>query len=192
MILPIVSYGNAILRTIAKDIEKDYPDLSILISNMFETMYAASGVGLAAPQVGQSIRLFVVDASDFSKDYPEAEGFKKAFINPKIIEESGEPWIFNEGCLSFPTLREDIKRKPVIKIEYYDESFILHSDEYTGVIARVIQHEFDHVNGIVFVDRLTQLKKRLLKRKLSTIANGEVEIKYKMQFANKKKNINLK
>jgi len=192
MILPIISYGNAILKIAAKKIEKDYPDLSELIRNMFETMYEASGVGLAAPQVGLSIRLFIVDASDFAKDYPEAQGFKRAFINPRITEESGEEWVFNEGCLSFPTLREDIKRKPNIKIEYYDETFSLHSDEYSGVIARIIQHEFDHINGIVFIDRLSQLKKRLLKRKLQTIANGEVEIKYKMQFANKKKNINLK
>ncbi len=192
MILPIVSYGNPILKKVAEEIGKDYPNLSTIISDMFETMYAAYGVGLAAPQIGLSIRLFTVDASDFAKDYPEAAGFKKAFINPKIIEESGEPWIFNEGCLSFPTLREDIKRKPVIKIEYYDESFVKHTEEYSGVIARVIQHEYDHIDGIVFIDKLSQLKKRLLKRKLSDIANGQVEYKYKMQFANKKKNINIK
>jgi peptide deformylase len=150
-------------------------------------MYAASGVGLAAQQIGLPIRVFIVDASPFEKDYPEAAGFKKAFINAKIVEESGEPWVFNEGCLSFPTLHEDVKRKPTIKIEYYDESFNFHSEEYAGVVARVIQHEYDHVDGIVFIDRLSQLKKRLLKRKLNEISKGEVEIKYKMQFANKKK-----
>jgi peptide deformylase len=187
MILPIVSYGNALLKAIAKEVEKDHKDLIILINDMFETMYAAAGVGLAAPQVGISLRIFIVDASDFTKDYPEAAGFKKAFINPKIVDESGEPWIFNEGCLSFPTLREDIKRKPNIKIEYYDETFNFYSEEYSGIIARIIQHEYDHINGIVFVDHLSQLKKRLLKRKLSDIATGEVEIKYKMKFANKKK-----
>ncbi len=192
MILPIVSYGNAILKTVAKEIEKDYPNLNELVSNMFQTMYAALGVGLAAPQVGLSIRLFIVDASDFVKDYPEAENFKKVFINPKIVEESGEQWIFNEGCLSFPTLREDIKRKSTIKIEYYDDSFDFQTEEYSGIIARIIQHEYDHINGIVFVDKLSQLKKRLIKRKLSDIADGDVEIKYKMQFANKKKNINFK
>jgi peptide deformylase len=187
MILPIVSYGNTVLKTVAKEITSDYKDLNTLINNMFETMYTAAGVGLAAPQVGVSLRLFIVDASDFSKDYPEAAGFKKAFINPKIVEESGDFWIFNEGCLSFPTLREDIKRKPNITIEYYDEEFNFYSEEYSGIIARIIQHEYDHINGVVFVDHLSQLKKRLLKRKLSDIATGEVEIKYKMKFANKKK-----
>ena len=187
MILPIVSYGNTVLKTVAKEIDKDYPNLSELIDNMFETMYTASGVGLAAPQVGISIRLFIVDASDFKKEYPDSEDFKKVFINPKIIEESGDAWLFNEGCLSFPTLREDVKRKPNIKIEYYDESFAFHSEEFSGMNARIIQHEYDHVNGIVFVDRLSQLKKQLIKRKLNNIANGDVEIHYKMKFANKKK-----
>jgi len=189
MILPIMSYGNPVLKVSAANIDMDYPDLQELINNMFETMYAAGGVGLAAPQIGLSKRLFIIDASDFAKDYPEAEGFKKVFINAEITEESGEPWIFNEGCLSFPTLREDVKRKPNIKITYYDESFNIRNEEYNGIIARIIQHEYDHINGIVFVDRLSQLKKRLIKRKLNDIAEGEVDIKYKMQFANKKKKL---
>jgi len=192
MILPIVSYGNTVLKTVAKEIDKGYPNLSQFISNMFETMYEASGVGLAAPQLGLSIRLFIIDASDFKKDYPDSENFKKVFINAKIIEEVGEAWLFNEGCLSFPTLREDVKRKPTIKIEYYDELFAFHSEEFSGMNARIIQHEYDHVNGIVFVDRLSQLKKQLIKRKLSNIANGDIEVHYKMKFANKKKNTNLK
>jgi peptide deformylase len=187
MILPIVSFGDPILRKMTQEIGKSYPNLKELVDNMFETMYAAPGVGLAAPQVGLSIRLFIVDATGYSEDNPELNGFKKVFINAQIIEEEGEEWLFNEGCLSFPTLREDIYRKPKIRIQYEDENFEFHDEWYEGVIARVIQHEYDHTDGIVFVDHLSNLKKQLIKGKLNDIMTGNVEVKYKIKFAKKKK-----
>jgi len=182
MILPIYAYGNNVLRTVAKEIDKDYPDLSKIIADMFETMYSASGVGLAAPQIGLSIRLIVIDASPFSKDEPMLAGMKKVFINPEITEESGIKWMFNEGCLSFPKLREDVLRLSEIKISYYDENFDFHEDIYKGFAARIIQHEYDHVEGKVFVDRLSPLKKRLLKRKLTDIVKGNVDADYKIKY----------
>ena len=187
MILPIVSYGDPILKKGTQDIGKNYPNLKEFIENMFETMYAAPGVGLAAPQVGLSIRLFVVDSTGYSNDNPELNGFKKAFINAKIIEEEGDEWLFNEGCLSFPTLREDILRKPKIHIQYADENFELHDEWYDGIKARIIQHEYDHTDGIVFVDRMSNLKKQLIKGKLNDIMTGNVDVAYKMKFAKKKK-----
>lgn len=182
MIKPIIAYGNPVLRKVADDIDKDYPNLQELISNMFETMYASDGVGLAAPQIGLSIRLFVIDANPFEEDYPEAKGFKKAFINPHVIEESGDEWLFNEGCLSFPGIHEDVSRKANVKIKYLDENFVEHVETFSGVCARVVQHEYDHLDGKCFIDHLNPLKRRLLSAKLNNIAKGKVHPNYKIKF----------
>ena len=194
MILPIVAYGDPVLRKVAKDIPKDYPKLDILIENMFETMYNAYGVGLAAPQIGLPIRLFVIDATAFADDDELSEkekeqltGFKKVFINPTIIEETGEEWTFNEGCLSIPDIREDVTRNAIIKIEYFDADFNKHIEEFDGLAARVIQHEYDHIEGVLFTDKLSSLKKRLLKGKLTSISKGKIKIDYKMRFPDAKK-----
>lgn len=194
MILPIVAYGEPVLRKKAKEISKEYPNLSSLITNMWETMYNAHGVGLAAPQIGLPIRLFLVDTTPFSDDEDLSEeeqkalnGFKKVFINAKILEEEGEAWDFNEGCLSIPDVREDVKRQPKIKIEYLDEQFKSHTETYDGLLARVIQHEYDHIEGILFTDKLSSLKKRLLKSRLDKISKGKIKVDYKMRFPNAKK-----
>jgi peptide deformylase len=189
MILPIVAYGDAVLKKKAKEIDKDYPNLNDLIKNMYETMYGAYGVGLAAPQVGLPIRLFLVDTEPFSEDddlsdkeKEQMKNFKKTFINAQILEEEGDEWAFNEGCLSIPDVREDVFRKPKIKIQYQDENFETHVDEYDGLIARVIQHEYDHIEGILFTDKLSSFKKRLIKGKLTNISKGKIKIDYKMRF----------
>lgn len=196
MIYPIVAYGDPVLKKEAEEIEKDYPELDKLIEDMFETMYAASGVGLAAPQIGKSIRLFIVDGSPFAEDDeegeedPKAEGmenFKKVFINPIIEEEHGEEWGFNEGCLSIPKIREEVFRKERVVISYYDENWELKEETYEGYAARIIQHEYDHVDGILFTDHLSPLKKRLLTKKLQNISKGEVTVDYRMKFPLKKK-----
>ncbi|MEZ4809202.1 MAG: peptide deformylase [Allomuricauda sp.] len=194
MILPIVAYGDPILRKVGTDIAADYPKLDELIANMWDTMYNAHGVGLAAPQVGLSIRLFLVDTSPFSddeelsKEEQEAlKGFKKVFINAKIEKEEGEGWNFNEGCLSIPDIREDVKRRPKITINYVDENFKSHSETYDGLLARVIQHEYDHIEGILFTDKLSSLKKRLLKSRLDKISKGKISVEYKMRFPSIKK-----
>lgn len=195
MILPIVAYGDPVLKKEAEEIEKEYPGLNELIDNMFETMYEAHGVGLAAPQIGKSIRLFIVDASPFAdeegeEEDPKAKGlenFKKVFINPIIEEETGEEWAFQEGCLSIPKIREDVYRKEKIKISYFDENFVFHEEEYDGYAARVIQHEYDHVDGILFTDKLSPLKKKMLTKKLAKIAKGEVDVDYRMKFPLQKK-----
>lgn len=189
MILPIVAYGDAVLRKKAATINADYPNLSEFIDNMYETMYGAYGVGLAAPQVGVSIRVFLVDASPFSEDEgldsKEREllkGFKKTFINAEILKEEGEAWSFNEGCLSIPDVREDVSRKPKITIRYQDENFKSYTETYEGIVARVIQHEYDHIEGILFTDKLSSLKKRLIKGKLANISKGKIRVDYKMKF----------
>ncbi|MEC8723456.1 MAG: peptide deformylase [Bacteroidota bacterium] len=189
MILPIVAYGDPVLKKKATEISSDYPDLKTLIANMYETMYGAYGVGLAAPQVGLSIRLFLVDTAPFSEDeslsVSEAKalkGFKKTFINPEIIEQTGEEWNFNEGCLSIPSIREEVSRKPQIKIRYQDTNFKSHIEVYDGLIARVIQHEYDHIQGILFTDKVSNFKKRLLKSKLSSITKGKISTDYRMRF----------
>ncbi|MCF8257405.1 MAG: peptide deformylase [Flavobacteriales bacterium] len=182
MILPIVAYGDPVLKKVGEEIDADFPNLTQFIANMFETMDHAHGVGLAAPQVGQSIRLFVVDASPFAEDHPELDGFRKVFINPVILEENGKPWMFNEGCLSIPGIREDVMRKPDILIEYYDEQWELHEEKYDGLVARVIQHEYDHIEGILFVERISGLRRRLLKGKLADITKGLVDTDYRMRF----------
>lgn len=194
MIIPIVAYGDPVLRKKAEDISQDYEQLETLISNMWETMYNAHGVGLAAPQIGLPIRLFVVDTDPFSEDkdlskkeQEALKGFKRVFINARIEEESGKEWDFNEGCLSIPDIREDVKRKPEITISYLDENFKPHRDTYTGTLARVIQHEYDHIEGILFTDRLSSLKKRLIKGRLDKISKGKVDVEYRMRFPNIKK-----
>ena len=186
MILPIVAFGTPVLKNKTKNIDKDYEGLSELIENMFETMYEASGVGLAAPQIGKSIRLFVVDASPFEEDDPELKDFQQVFVNPEIIEEVGEEWSFNEGCLSIPHIREDVKRKPKIRIRYQDEYFNTYEEEFEGIAARIIQHEYDHIEGVLFTDYLSPLKKRLLKRKLNDISKGNIRVDYRMKFPQKK------
>ncbi|MDR2121652.1 MAG: peptide deformylase [Flavobacteriaceae bacterium] len=188
MILPIYAYGEPVLRKKSREIDKSYPELPLLIENMFETMYKAHGIGLAAPQVGLSIRLFVIDAVPLSEDEEyadikeELKEFKKVFINPKIIEREGEPWKFNEGCLSIPDIREDIKRPKTITIEYYDENWNKKTEIYGDVRARIIQHEYDHIEGILFTDLLSPLKKKLLKGKLADISKGKTDVEYKMKF----------
>ena len=189
MLLPIIAYGHPVLKRKAKVIPKDYPNLSVLIENMFETMYNASGVGIAAPQIGLSIRLFIVDTSPFSEDESlsdeeqnQLKSFKKTFINPEIIEESGNDWSFDEGCLSIPNIRESVIRQPEIKIQYFDENFIKHVQSFDGLLARVIQHEYDHVEGVLFTDKLSSFKKQLLKKKLLKISSGKLSFDYEMEF----------
>lgn len=191
MVFPVVAYGHPVLKKVAKEIDPSFHNLKEFIENMFETMYQSDGVGLAAPQVNHSIRLFVIDGTPFEEKFPEAKDFKKVFINARIYKEEGEEWSFNEGCLSFPGLREDIMRKPVIYIRYVDENFQPHDERYDGVLARVIQHEYDHTEGIVFTDRISSLKKMLLKGKLNDISRGNVEVSYKMIFPKLKKVIKL-
>ena len=194
MILPVVAYGDPVLRKVAVDIDKDYPKLDELITNMKETMYNASGVGLAAPQIGKSIRLFLIDASPFAEDEDLSEkdrtalkDFNKVFINAKILEEEGDEWAFNEGCLSIPDVREDVFRKPKVTIEYQDEDFNTHTEVLEGLAARVFQHEYDHIEGVLFTDKLSSLKKRLIKKKLENISKGKINSDYRMRFPNAKK-----
>lgn len=191
MILPIVAYGSPILKKQAEEIDEHFEGLNELISNMFETMYAAKGVGLAAPQINQSIRLFVVDASPFAeREEGEEEdekavgleNFKKVFINPIIHEEMGQKWGFNEGCLSIPGIREEVQRLSKITISYYDESWLLHEDTFDGYAARVIQHEYDHIEGILFTDKISPLRKKLLQKRLINISKGIADVDYKMKF----------
>ncbi|MCL4166909.1 UNVERIFIED_CONTAM: hypothetical protein GTU68_009404 [Idotea baltica] len=184
MILPIVAYGDPVLRKVAVEINADYPNLETLITNMKETMYNASGVGLAAPQIGKAIRLFLIDASPFAEDEDLPN---RVFINAKILEEEGEEWVFNEGCLSIPDVREDVFRKPKIKIEYLDENFKKHTETLEGLPARVFQHEYDHIEGILFTDKLSSLKKRIIKKKLENISKGKINADYRMRFPNAKK-----
>jgi peptide deformylase len=199
MILPIVVYGDPILRKMGVDIDKNYEGLDQFIKDMFETMYQANGVGLAAPQVGKAIRLFIVDATPFTEveedeepeyskeEMAEMKNFKKVFINAKILEENGEEWKFNEGCLSIPKVREDVMRKPKIKIEYYDQNFKKHTEEYEGVIARVIQHEYDHIQGVLFTDKISPFKRKLLSGKLTNISKGVFKADYKTKVYTKSK-----
>lgn len=194
MILPIVAYGDPVLKKVGVDINKEYPKLDILLENMFETMYNASGVGLAAPQIGLAIRLFIVDATPFAddEDLTEAEqklleGFKRVFINAKITKEEGDEWVFNEGCLSIPDVREDVFRKSTITMEYLDENFEPHTEVFDGLVARVIQHEYDHIEGVLFTDKLSSLKKRLIKGKLGNISKGKIDVDYRMRFPDQKK-----
>jgi peptide deformylase len=170
------------LRRISKEITPDHPDLQQLIADMFETMYVSDGIGLAAPQIGKSIRMFVIDGTAMAEDDPSLEGFKKVFINPNIIEESGEKWTFTEGCLSLPNIREDVVRHEHIRIQYYDENFEKHDEVYDGIKARIMQHEYDHLEGILFVDKIAPLKRKMLKSKLNDIAKGKANAAYKTKL----------
>jgi len=200
MVLPIVVYGDPVLRKVCVDIDKNYEGLDQLIKDMFETMYKAKGVGLAAPQIGKAIRLFVVDTEPFGEDEDDDEeaeftpqqrkelkAFKKVFINAQILDEEGEEWKFSEGCLSIPKIREDVSRQPDITIEYYDEKFVKHTEKYDGVIARVIQHEYDHIEGKLFTDRISPFKRKMLSGKLNDIANGKISADYKIKVYKPKK-----
>ncbi len=180
MILPIVAYGDSVLRKKGATIQKNHDGLEMLINSMFETMYESHGVGLAAPQIAKPLNLFIIDTTPFEDEkYPN---LKKVFINAEILEEFGDKWDFEEGCLSIPHIRENVKRHPNIIIRYMDENFDVHEEEYDGMAARVIQHEYDHVKGILFVDHLSELKKRLLKNKLINISKGGVSVDYRMKF----------
>ncbi|MDQ3050897.1 MAG: peptide deformylase [Bacteroidota bacterium] len=185
MIYPIVAYGHPVLKKRAVEIGPDYPQLKEFIKSMFDTMYESAGVGLAAPQVNFSIRLFVVDGAAFVDEDPDLHDFKKVFLNPVILDEAGDPWKFNEGCLSIPGVRDDVTRHSEVYIRYQDENFVEHTETYTGIAARIIQHEYDHLEGILFTDRLSPLKKKLIKGKLNDISRGKVDVDYKMKFFNK-------
>ena len=193
MIIPIYGYGEPVLRQVGEEISSDYPNLSAIIDNMYDTMYNAFGVGLAAPQVGLPIRLFIIDTEPFSdsndltkEEQLQLKNFKKTFINAKIILEDGEEWSFNEGCLSIPDVREDVYRNERITIEYCDENFNKKTEVFDGLIARVIQHEYDHIEGVLFTDKISMLKKTLIKKKLQNIMDGKAFPDYRMKFANKK------
>ena len=190
MVLPIVAYGNPVLRKVGRNITPDYPELNKLIADMWETLYNSRGVGLAAPQVNRDIRLFLMDSlqiienfeEDEKEDFPEDAGYKGVFINAKINELAGEEWAYNEGCLSIPKIREDILRKESVTLTFLDENFIEHTKTFNGVTARVILHEYDHIDGKLFIDYLKPLKKSLLKRKLDDISKGKISVDYKMSF----------
>lgn len=193
MILPIVAYGNPVLRKVAHDIDENYSNLAKLIEDMWETMYASNGVGLAAPQVNKDIRLFVMDSAQIfgnmdeqekeEQRYPDAPGIKQVFINAHIVEEIGDDWSYNEGCLSIPKIREDIYRAEEVTITYQDENFRSHTKTFSGLTARIILHEYDHIDGKLFIDRLSPLKRKLLRRKLDDISKGKVNVDYKMAFS---------
>jgi len=194
MILPIIAYGDPILKVVAEEIPENSLELTQLIADMFETMYLAKGVGLAAPQIGKSIRLFIVDGAPFADEEGEEpdpkavgiESFKKVFINPIIEEQSGEVWAFQEGCLSIPKIRENVHRKETVLVSYFDENWLFHEERFDGYAARIIQHEYDHLEGVLFIDKLAPLKKKLLAKRLGNIVLGLVDVDYKMKF-NKKK-----
>lgn len=202
MILPIVVYGDPVLRKVGVDIDKNHEGLDQLIADMFETMYKAKGVGLAAPQVGKAIRLFIVDTHPFAEidedddedddeftpeQRKELAAFKKIFINARILNEEGLEWKFSEGCLSIPKIREDVLRKPEIELEYYDENFKKHIEKFNGVIARVIQHEYDHIDGKLFTDKISPFKRKMISGKLNDIANGKIHADYKIKVFKAKK-----
>lgn len=195
MILPIVAYGHPVLRKMAEDISPDYPELNKLIEDMWETMYASNGVGLAAPQINRPVRLFVVDSAQIfanmdedekqENNYPDAPGIKQAFINAHVVEELGDDWAYNEGCLSIPKIREDVYRAEEVTIEYMDENFQKHTKTFDGITGRIILHEYDHIDGKLFIDHLSPLKRKLYKRKLDDISKGAIKVDYKMLFPKK-------
>ena len=186
MILPIYTFGQSVLKQVGKNIDAEYPDLQALIANMWETMYNASGVGLAAPQIGLAIRLFVIDTTQIKDDLKKGEvGFKKVFINAQILEQTGKEWAYEEGCLSIPNIRGDVSRQEGIKIHYYDENFVEYTETYNAINARVIQHEYDHIEGKLFTEKLKPLKRNLIQGKLKNIAEGKVTADYKLKAARK-------
>ena len=192
MILPIVAYGHPVLRKVAQDIQAEYPGLDKLIEDMWETMYASNGVGLAAPQIGKDIRLFVMDSAQIfnnmdenekkEDNYPDAPGIKQVFINAHIVEELGDDWAYNEGCLSIPKIREDVFRAEEVTLSYLDQNFHKHTKTFNGVTGRIILHEYDHIDGKLFIDHISPLKRKLLKRKLDDISKGKIKVDYKMSF----------
>ena len=186
MVYPIVIYGHPVLRKVAEDIDRDYPGLDQLIADMFETLYRSEGIGLAAPQIGKSIRLFVVDGEPLAEDEPQFAGFKKAFINARISEKTGDFELMTEGCLSIPNLREEVNRVARIRLTWFDEKWEFHDEVFEGYIARVIQHEYDHLDGVLFTDKVSPLRKRLLKGKLNAISKGKFEADYKTILASQK------
>ena len=183
MILPIVAYGDTVLRKVGQSISAEYEGLNELIANMWESMYKAQGIGLAAPQVGKAISLFIIDTSAFDEE--DCPKIKKAFLNAEMIEEWGEEWKYEEGCLSIPTIHENVSRKPELRIKYLDENFKEHEKTFDGMVARIIQHEYDHIEGKLFVDKISPLKRNLIKGKLNNISLGRVEHSYKMRFPKK-------
>jgi peptide deformylase len=195
MILPIVAYGHPVLRKVAEDITPDYPGLAKLIEDMWETMYGSNGVGLAAPQINKPIRLFVVDSAQIfanmdeeekaEESYPDAPGIKQVFINAHIVDEAGDDWAYNEGCLSIPKIREDIYRAEEVTLTYLDENFVQQTKTFDGITGRVILHEYDHIDGKLFIDHISPLKRKLYKRKLDDISKGSVRVDYKMMFPKK-------
>ena len=188
MIYPVVVYGHPVLRKKSREVRKDEEGLSEFIKDLWETMYVSDGIGLAAPQVGKSVRIFVIDAEALAEDDATLKGFKKTFINPKIVEKNGDKEPFNEGCLSIPNIREDVIREPGIRIQYYDQEFNFFDEEYDGIASRIIQHEYDHLEGILFTDLVPPLRKRLLKSKLNAISKGKFEATYKTILPKKKLN----
>jgi peptide deformylase len=184
MILPIIAYGHPVLKKIGSKIDNNFPELSSLIENMWDTMYNAKGVGLAAPQIGLSIRLFIVDTNQIEKEGSELKGMKKVFINPVIIEEIGNEWSYEEGCLSIPNIHGDVIRLDQVRLNYFDEAFNEHSELFEGINARVIQHEYDHIEGKLFIEKLNPLKRRLIQKKLDNIKKGKVEADYRLKFYN--------
>ncbi len=184
-ILPIYGYGQPVLKRMGTDIPKGYPGLEELIEAMWNTMRNAKGVGLAAPQIGKSIRLFLVDSTPMYEENEKEKGLQKVFINAKILEESGTPWNYEEGCLSIPQVTGDVERRPRIRIRYMDEQFVEHEEEFEGIEARIIQHEYDHIEGRLFTELLKPVKRRMIKRKLENIRKGKVKVNYPMRFAMK-------
>jgi peptide deformylase len=182
MILPIYAFGQPVLRKVAEEIEESFENLDELVENMFETMRNARGVGLAAPQIGQSIRLFIVDTQQMDKPDEPPTGIRKTFINAQMLDESGDPWVYEEGCLSIPEIHADVERKSVIHLRYFDQEWKEHTETFAGVNARVIQHEYDHIEGILFIDHMRPLKKRMIKGKLERIKKGDIEVKSPMRF----------
>ena len=182
MIYPIIAYGDPVLKKETRDVEEGEMDIKELVSDMFETMYEANGVGLAAPQIGKDIRVFIIDSTPLEDEGKEHLGVKKAFINATIVEETGKKWVFEEGCLSIPGIREDVYRRENLTIHYFDENWEEHEEDYSGIQARIIQHEYDHVEGVLFTDYLSTIKKRLLKKRLLNISKGIVDTDYRMKF----------
>ena len=182
MILPVYVYGSPVLRKVAVDIDKNYNGLNTFISNLFDTMYSSDGIGLAAPQVGHSIRVFVIDGNPLAEDDPQLKDFRRVFINAHIIERDGDEWPFTEGCLSLPTLREEVYRPSRVHIQYYDEQWVWHDEYYDKLAARIIQHEYDHLDGLLFIDKIPALRRKLLNGKLNAITKGKVEVSYKIKF----------
>lgn len=187
MVLPITAYGHPVLRKVAKEIDQDYPGLDEFLQNMWDTMYYSEGIGLAAPQVNKSIRIFIIDASPYGDQVPEAKDFSQTFINPRIVDRRDEEKLVEEGCLSIPQIREEVKRKDTIDIEYYDADWNFQKSTFSGMLSRIIQHEYDHIDGILFTDHLSSMRKTMLRSKLSNISKGNIDVDYKMIFPFMKK-----